>query len=976
MKVNDSELIRRSIQGDQNAFALLVEKYQDQVHTIAWQKIGDFHFAQEITQDVFMTVYQKLPSLSQHERFPGWLYVITDRKCIAWKRKKSPLIQSIEDTSVMELEQTYYSEFISRQREEAENEKIRGIVYRLLNRLQESERTVMSLFYIAEMTCDEISKFLGISANTVRSRLHRARNRLKKEEELIRESLSSFQLPSHLTENILKEVSNIKPTTSSGNNPLIPLVVSSFSAIIVFLLIGVGIQHLYKFQKPYSLETQSENLIEITDIQHVINSSVTPTNIQQLGQSSNSGDGLKNGSEQDNSVFSGEKVEMNKDSAFTSQWTQTKGPEGGFINSFFSSTDGDIFATTYTGLYKLSISKEKWEFVETSVVPSLNRLGMSLDGDQIVEWKNKLYLLTNQGISVSTNGGDNWNYLSNTPKGIPIGFEITEEGFYIAYHNDIYISKDGMEPWVLSFFGLENGSINSLAAVNDTVFAGTSDGLYRLNDKKWERISIGRNKKSNKEKIHALAVSDDRLYAAVGRDFVYKENEKEDMWWTLFRSTDFGETWYSIDPRHRLNNSVNSEDRIPIEFPSTGTNVAYGKNIRIKASNEKVMVAVPKSLFYSTNTGENWTRITLNDRNDISIPPSILMLDNNTFYRAGRSGIYRTRDGGKSWNQINNGLVNTTVMDVIVCNKYIYARTTNGYVTSSDKGNTWSPFHLDTNNNSVIAKFNDTLYVKNHDQIFTILRLSENDRKFNAIHDLPSFGEVNLSDSHPRSTGLIVPYEGFAISGDTYYVEFRQRLYKWKPGAAGWVNTGLSKPLNSDTFPFTPQSSIIEFEGISTLHTLLESMSFKIAVSKNIVFVGIRDGRLMQSVDEGETWRDVAHHLPFQVESFKKIVFAEQTVYVATDKGVLRSRNGLKWELITDSNGDHLVLDHLSEDGTTVYGQANQLVYKTDENTNIWKQITPEIPYQVSSLATENNTLYVGTLGGGVLRYELNKPMN
>ena len=59
MKNNDANLIQRTLEGDQQAFAALVEKYQKQIHALAWQKIGDFHIAQEITQDAFFTAYPK-----------------------------------------------------------------------------------------------------------------------------------------------------------------------------------------------------------------------------------------------------------------------------------------------------------------------------------------------------------------------------------------------------------------------------------------------------------------------------------------------------------------------------------------------------------------------------------------------------------------------------------------------------------------------------------------------------------------------------------------------------------------------------------------------------------------------------------------------------------------------------------------------------------------------------------------------------
>ena len=107
---NDADLIQHTLEGDQHAFAALVEKYQKQVHALAWQKIGDFHIAQEIAQDVFLTAYHKLTTLNDPNRFAGWLYVIANRKCIAWHRKKTPQPQSLDAMNPVELEEVYFSE--------------------------------------------------------------------------------------------------------------------------------------------------------------------------------------------------------------------------------------------------------------------------------------------------------------------------------------------------------------------------------------------------------------------------------------------------------------------------------------------------------------------------------------------------------------------------------------------------------------------------------------------------------------------------------------------------------------------------------------------------------------------------------------------------------------------------------------------------------------------------------------------------
>ncbi|RKU12966.1 RNA polymerase subunit sigma, partial [Candidatus Poribacteria bacterium] len=88
MKTNDVDLIQQTLDGDQGAFTTLVNKYQKSVHALVWRKIGDFHIAEEITQDVFLKVYKRLSTLERPELFPGWLYVIATRHCNTWHRKK------------------------------------------------------------------------------------------------------------------------------------------------------------------------------------------------------------------------------------------------------------------------------------------------------------------------------------------------------------------------------------------------------------------------------------------------------------------------------------------------------------------------------------------------------------------------------------------------------------------------------------------------------------------------------------------------------------------------------------------------------------------------------------------------------------------------------------------------------------------------------------------------------------------------
>lgn len=181
MITDDITLIQRILSGDETAFANLLRKYQKQVHTRAYRKIGDFHIAEDITQETFLQVYQKLRTLEDPTRFLRWLYVIVDRLCIAWYRKNQLQTQGQEEFDKSEIETEAYSRFVAIQNAEISAEMQRYLVEKLLERLEESNRTIITLHYFEGMTYREISNFLGVSEGTIKSRIRRARQRLKKE---------------------------------------------------------------------------------------------------------------------------------------------------------------------------------------------------------------------------------------------------------------------------------------------------------------------------------------------------------------------------------------------------------------------------------------------------------------------------------------------------------------------------------------------------------------------------------------------------------------------------------------------------------------------------------------------------------------------------------------------------------------------------------------------------------------------------
>ena len=284
-KESDVQLIERILSGDEAAFDVLVQRHQKSVHALAWRKIGDFHDAEEITQDTFLQVYKSLPTLKDPYKFAGWLYVIANRLCIDRMRQKNLTIQSLEDTPMEEVENASYTHHVSEQQKTEITERRRAIVKTLLKKLPESERTVMTLFYLGEMTVQEISKFLGVSASAIHKRMYRARKRLQEEEALlVQEVLSGVQIPASVSQNIMQRIADIKPLPQTTPKPVIPWIAFGTAFLLLALLLGTSNQYLTRFQRPYSFEAQSEPTVEIIDAPIVLETDAKPSVRNQIGR--------------------------------------------------------------------------------------------------------------------------------------------------------------------------------------------------------------------------------------------------------------------------------------------------------------------------------------------------------------------------------------------------------------------------------------------------------------------------------------------------------------------------------------------------------------------------------------------------------------------------------------------------------------------------------------------------------------------
>ncbi len=201
MRNDDFTLIQRILAGDESAFESLIRKYQKQVHAHAFRKVGDFQTAEDITQETFLRVYQKLATLNDPAKFSGWLYAIVNHLCIAWHRKNRLQTESLREIHISEIETDAYSRYITIEHAKTTTEIQRDLVRKLLTNLKESDQEVITLHYFEEMTSSEIGAHLGVSENTIKSRLHRARQQLKRYQFMIQEALDITTDRKHRSQN-------------------------------------------------------------------------------------------------------------------------------------------------------------------------------------------------------------------------------------------------------------------------------------------------------------------------------------------------------------------------------------------------------------------------------------------------------------------------------------------------------------------------------------------------------------------------------------------------------------------------------------------------------------------------------------------------------------------------------------------------------------------------------------------------------
>ncbi|MFA6600978.1 MAG: sigma-70 family RNA polymerase sigma factor [Candidatus Omnitrophota bacterium] len=174
----DLDIIRHVLEGDRNAFALLVRKYQDKVRGYCTNVVGHREAAEDVSQEVFVKAFRALPSFQGRSAFSTWLYRIMANHCRDWLRKKGRQKQESWE-ALLEKEGDRIEALLSVAPEAAVSTENSELVAKILACLGEKHRSVIVLRELQGLSYEEMAEALETTVDGIKARLKRARREME-----------------------------------------------------------------------------------------------------------------------------------------------------------------------------------------------------------------------------------------------------------------------------------------------------------------------------------------------------------------------------------------------------------------------------------------------------------------------------------------------------------------------------------------------------------------------------------------------------------------------------------------------------------------------------------------------------------------------------------------------------------------------------------------------------------------------------
>jgi RNA polymerase sigma-70 factor, ECF subfamily len=182
MSYAETHLVKLSLTGDRSAFGQLVELYKGKIHRLAYRMLNNPHDSEDVVQETFMRVYLNLNRYDENQKFSTWIYRIGKNLCVDLLRKKKSTY-SLDAEIAGEDELNHYgivsSEGNSPEMALMETEMQEQLAH-VISKMSDKYKDIPNLYYVHDLSLQEISKKLEIPVTTVKTRLYRGREYLRK----------------------------------------------------------------------------------------------------------------------------------------------------------------------------------------------------------------------------------------------------------------------------------------------------------------------------------------------------------------------------------------------------------------------------------------------------------------------------------------------------------------------------------------------------------------------------------------------------------------------------------------------------------------------------------------------------------------------------------------------------------------------------------------------------------------------------
>lgn len=546
-------------------------------------------------------------------------------------------------------------------------------------------------------------------------------------------------------------------------------------------------------------------------------------------------------------------------------WQKLNGPYSGSIFSLFiNRNNGNIFAGTIGHeIYRSADNGASWTMMNSGSLLLQHPNGFVLNSS------GNMFVACDNGVAVTTDNGNSWSSASTSMTSPSIkGIAINNLNvlFCTNYGSGVAVSTNNGITWTNTATGLNSKLVGAITvAPNQNVFVGTYDGLYRSADNgaNWVLKSSGI---SNLDIKCIVSNSSGVLFVGTGNGF--------------FKSTNNGDSW-TLATTGMLGTLIESVSITPSGYLYACDWLGY--------------------IYYSTNAAASWTRI--DKSNARGAYTSAAITDNTVLVGSHDCGISKTVDSGTNWSPANSGINAASIKSMLLTgNGYFFVSVEyQGIYRSSDGGNTW-----ELKNNGYSTLLED---YKNFNTLIT----TTSGTLYASSDGEGVYASTDNGDTWTRSlTGLTNKYvEGIALhpNGSIFAATSGGGIFVSSDGGTTWVKTNAeSIDTYTNAIAIEPNGHIFAAFGskgvyrstdlgsswVQSSTTLNTTQINNITIkSTGDIYAGSKYYGLYKSIDNGETWTSV------NLNNANTLVFHSNGNIIAGYGNLYKStNNGASWQYL------------------------------------------------------------------------------